>query len=116
MTAGLAVVSLVSPKLAYDCAIIGSNSEALSKELVRLAETNPWLERALRSLVAVRETGQILVLLTTIALPIAANHGLFGAAGPDLATLVGAPRPPQAGEGGGLGDVLNLFSSAEPAT
>lgn len=109
-----AMLSLVSPKLAYDVVVIGQQSELLAAELVRLAESTPWLDRALRSAVKARESGKLLVLFTSIAVPIMANHGLLPA---DAATLVGAPPPPQPdvdGNQAGLGDVLNLFG--QPVT
>ena len=108
----LAVLSLVSPKLAYDAQVIGDNADKLSGELVRLSKRMPWLDKALRALVASRDGTQLLVVLGAIGVPIAANHGLIPAS---MATMVGAPPPPTAA-GDDLASVMDLFRSAPAPT
>lgn len=103
----LMVAGLVSPKLAYDAAIIQSNADKLAVELVRLGERAEWVDRALRALVTMREGSQVLVLVGTIIIPIAANHGLLPAG---TAQLVGAPQPPDAGQSPDLSSIVDLFA------
>ena len=106
----LAVLSIVRPKLAYDAQIVGDNADKLAAELVRLSKRMPWLDKALRALVASRDSTQLLVVLGSIGVPIAANHGLIPAS---MAMVVGAPPPPTV-EDNDLASVMNLFRQAPP--
>ncbi len=81
---------VANPRLLYDAEILASKADDLAAELVAVAEKSPPMYAALVSLVKGSQWAKLGGLVVSIAIPIAANHGLLP---PVTATLVGAPEP-----------------------
>ncbi len=81
---------VANPRLLYDAEILAKNADDLAAELVAVAEKSPPMYAALVSLVKGSQWAKLGGLVVSIAIPIAANHGLLP---PVTATLVGAPEP-----------------------
>lgn len=82
---------MANPRLVYDAEILAGKAEELAAELVALAEKSPPMYAALVSLVKGSQWAKLGGLVVSIAVPIAANHGLLPL---ETATLVGAELPP----------------------
>lgn len=79
-------------RLLYDAEIISGKSQDIANELVAAAEQNPALYRALVGLVKGSQWAKLSALVVSIVVPIAANHGALPRG---MATMVGAPMPPE---------------------
>jgi hypothetical protein len=82
---------MANPRLMYDAEVVANNADELATELVNVAEKNPAMYASLVALVKGSQWAKLGGLFVSIALPIAANHGLLP---PETATLVGAEPPP----------------------
>lgn len=86
---------LVSAFDAYDGEIILTRSPQVAEALTRLADQNAQVRQALSAFFRVSVYGELAAVLATIAVPIAANHGVLPR---EAAMLVGAPVPEPRGD------------------
>jgi len=72
----LAGAALQRPALIVDGQIIAMRSEAVGAEIAAIAERNPAVKRALLRMTETAGIAQTIAVVASVALPIAANHGL----------------------------------------
>lgn len=100
-------VMLVNP---YDGQVISEVAPRLTDDLMGMADRNPRVRAALESAVSLSENAGIGVTLMTLAIPIAANHGLIpkpiGQMAAPMLKVTPPPDVPTPGMGAMLGGLL----------
>lgn len=91
-----------NPRLDYDGQVVIARAKPVAAELALLAKKNPAVERALRMLFTGGDLTRAVLVLASVAVPIAANHGAFPEHVFDqIGPLLGAPPlPPRPGPDG----------------